>query len=323
MSIFSPSAARVAASTARDWSYVDSWLKAKYAPRTPPPFERNPSTLAALLALVCHNESADEDRHQLSRIQEATLSELRVYDADSAARRPQAAGQEEGGGEDGPDAQFSTVPDGQLLADDLLSALEDGLAGEGKTALDATALMAVELGMSEPSPAILATEYVDLQGRVFVLEQMMERIDALQRYIDGESARMDGLLADLQGEHYRPASDLAKWNLELQRKVKATTAKLPELSQQLAGLDKSAGGRPAITVEHVQTAEEEYAALLAKKRRLDDQVKLFAGLPPDVEAAHAKLDALRAVLSNATQRRDAVFEGLVERESPVKTRRRP
>ena len=83
--IFSPSVARAAASTAKDWSYVDDWLRRKYAASsssssassisggakatakrsswtTVPQFERNPETLKALLALAAANEAADETR---------------------------------------------------------------------------------------------------------------------------------------------------------------------------------------------------------------------------------------------------------------------
>ena len=74
--IFSPSVARAAASTAKDWSFVDDWLHRKYAASsasgggggktaakrsswtTVPQFERNPETLKALLALAAANEAS-------------------------------------------------------------------------------------------------------------------------------------------------------------------------------------------------------------------------------------------------------------------------
>ncbi len=40
--IFSPSVARIAASTAKDWNYVDSWLSARFHGGSRPAFERNP-----------------------------------------------------------------------------------------------------------------------------------------------------------------------------------------------------------------------------------------------------------------------------------------
>src|SRR3546814_5108209 len=60
---FSPSVARIAASTTRDWADVDSWLASKLpAGRAPPSFERNSETLKALLSLSAHNEAADDER---------------------------------------------------------------------------------------------------------------------------------------------------------------------------------------------------------------------------------------------------------------------
>jgi len=75
--IFSPSVARLAAATAKDWNYIDSWLSAKFHGRTPPPFERNPDTLKALLALAALNESADEERDLVARVEAEALRELK------------------------------------------------------------------------------------------------------------------------------------------------------------------------------------------------------------------------------------------------------
>ncbi len=83
--IFSPSVARLAASTAKDWNYVDSWLSSKLHGRTPPPFERNPDTLKALLALAALNEAADEERDLLARVDAAALHDAQRNEA--ATRR--------------------------------------------------------------------------------------------------------------------------------------------------------------------------------------------------------------------------------------------
>ena len=73
-------------------------------------------------------------------------------------------------------------------------------------------------------------------------------------------------------------------------------------------------------MEDVRADEEAYLEILARKRDLDARIGAFAGLPPDVGAARAELEALRSELRELTERRDANFEKLVERESPVKTR---
>ncbi|KAI1207398.1 uncharacterized protein F4807DRAFT_434442 [Annulohypoxylon truncatum] len=314
--IFSPSVARAAASTAKDWSYVDSWLRSKYAGSSnnrgrPPAFERNPETLRALLALAAANEAADEDREQLSRLEEAALAEVEAGERELEARRQKSEQQ-----------QPSDAIDGELLAADLLAAIESNLGREGAAALDAMSNMAVDLGVAYPTPEILGAKYVELQGRALELEDSVERVNLLQRYLDREAAQTDSFLEELRrGDAYQPAPDLAKQNLELQRKIKSITSKLPELRQQVVALEKSIG-LPSLTVEDVKEDEDAYLELLARKKDLDVQVKAFAGLPPDIEAARVELEALRAELRDATDQRDTNFERLVERESPVKARRR-
>ncbi|KAI0836134.1 hypothetical protein F5Y06DRAFT_110303 [Hypoxylon sp. FL0890] len=320
--IFSPSVARAAASTAKDWSYVDSWLRSKYAGSSinrgrPPTFERNPETLKALLALATANEAADEDREQLARVEEAALAEVQASEREQEARRRRVEAEQQ------QQEPGSATLDGELLASDLLAAIESNLSKEGKAALDAMASMAVDLGVAYPTPEKLGAKFVELQGRALELEDSIERVNLLQRYLDRESARMESFLEELHhGEAYQPAPDLAKQNLELQRKIKGMTSRIPELRQQVISLEKTVG-LPRLTVEDVRKEEEAYLELLARKKDLDAQVKAFAGLPPDIEAARMELEALRAELRGATEQRDENFEKLVERESPVKTRRRP
>ncbi|KAI2602967.1 uncharacterized protein GGS25DRAFT_75065 [Hypoxylon fragiforme] len=322
--IFSPSVARAAASTAKDWSYVDSWLRSKYSTSNGssriPPFERNPDTLRALLALAAANEAADEDRDQLARVEEAALEDVR---ASEQARRERRREEEEKEEEEFPrDKKAGGLPTGESLAADLLAALEARLSREGSTALDAMANMAVDLGVAQPTPESLGAAFVDLQGRASELEDASERVDLLRRYLDRESTRIEAFLEDLRhGDEYQLAPDLAKQNLELQRQIKGTETKLPELQQQVISLEKSVG-IPTLTVEDVQKDEEAYLELLARKKNLDVQVKAFAGLSPDIEAARVQLEILRTELREATEQRDTNFEKLVERESPVKTRRR-
>ncbi|KAI0880988.1 uncharacterized protein GGS22DRAFT_173951 [Annulohypoxylon maeteangense] len=313
--IFSPSVARAAASTAKDWSYVDSWLRNKYASSStnrgrPPSFERNPETLKVLLALAAANEAADEDREQLARLEEAALAEVEASERELEVRRQKS------------DQHPSDTIDGELFAADLLEAIESNLGREGTVALDAMSNMAVDLGVAYPTPEMLGAKYVELQGRALELEDSLERVNLLQRYLDHEAAQTDSFLEELRrGNAYQPAPDLAKQNLELQRKIKNITGKLPELKQQVVALEKSVG-LPSLTVENVKGDEGAYLELLARKKDLDVQVKAFAGLPPDIEAARMELEALRAELRDVTDQRDTNFEKLVERESPVKTRRR-
>lgn len=294
--IFSPSVARQAASAAKDWSYVDGWLASKYKGRAPPPFERNPETLKALLALAGLNETADENRHLLASAEAEALQEIRSYE--QGARD-----------EDGVSA----------FREEFLAALEDSLTKEGKASLDAMAAAALRLCISFPEPAQLGQAMLDLQTRYFDLAQSVARVDTLQRHIDAESARLDKLLDEVNGDEYRSPADLARQNLEMQRKVKAVAMKLPEMKDKVSSLARAAGV-PNPTIEQLQHDEGRYLELVEVKRSLEQQVNEFEGLPPDTDEARRQLDMLRRELRNLTDRRDAVFENLVERETPRKGR---
>lgn len=291
--IFSPSVARIAASTARDWSYVDAWLTSKFPSRLPP-FERNPDTLKALLALAALNETADEDRLLLARADAAALQ-------DHLSHAASAAG-----------------PQGQL-AGPLLDAIEHHLSREGAAALDSMAAMSVQAGIAYPEPADLGRDMVALQASTYETERTKDRVDTLYRHIQQEATLVADVLRRLQSDHYKPPPGLAKQNLDVQRKVKTLSAQLPDLRDRVATLAASVDTSHP-TVDDVAREEQQYLELLTRKKELDAQMAVFEGLPNDPDMARSELDALRRQLRGVTSRRDAVFEGLVERESPVRRR---
>lgn len=300
--IFSPSVARLAASTAKDWSYVDSWLASKYKGRSPPPFERNSDTLRALLALAELSETADENRDLVARVEADALQELKA-----------AADERKLNESDG------SVTNWMNFHEDVFGALEDSLTKDGKASLDSMASAAVYLGMAFPEPAQLGQALLCLQTCNFDLEQAVARVCSLHRYIDFEAARLTDRLEEVSGDEYRPPADLARQNLEMQRKIKAVMKQLPEMKDKVYSLARAIGV-PKPTIEQVRLEEARYLELLEVKRRLDQQVSEFEGLPPDTEEARLQLDMMRRELRRITDRRDAVFENLVERETPRKGR---
>ncbi|KAH7029378.1 uncharacterized protein B0I36DRAFT_244680 [Microdochium trichocladiopsis] len=312
--IFSPSVARAAASTAKDWAYVDSWLKQKYSTTAVPPFERNAETLRMLLALVAANEAADEDRDQLARAEEAALQEVRSA---TAAK--------------------------ETVVEDLLCAIEDNLTKEGRAALDSMAGMAVELGVAAGSdhpntesgitPELLAARFIELQASAVEVDRATARVEVLHEYVRHETARLAELMGSMHGQHVTGSADenetnvyaldpeMARLNTDTHIKITKMEGQLPQLEQQVTALNKMSQ-MPTVTVDEVKEDEDEYLRVLARKKDLDAQLKAFAGLPPDVDAARAELENLRNELRSLTDRRDNNFERLVERESPAKPRRR-
>jgi HAUS augmin-like complex subunit 1 len=256
--IFSPSVARQAASAAKDWNYVDSWLAGKFRGRPAPPFERNPDTLRALLALAALNETADEDRDLLARVEAQALREVGPDAAAAAAARQD---------DDARDA--------------VQDAVEGALPREGRQALDALAAAATTLGLGGPAatPAEVGRAMVALQADIFEAEQLAARVDVLRGHVAVEAERARELLAEAEGAAFRPPADLAKQNLEAQRQLKAGAARLPELQSRTAALAASVGV-PNPTIEDVQKAEEEYLArpsgsTLARTR--DDELTFGPG----------------------------------------------
>jgi len=338
--IFSPSVARAAASAAKDWSYVDSWLLAKFHGRgAPPSFERNADTLRALLALASANEAADESRQQVARLEAEALRELKTYE--EAQRKQQDLDHENS---ITPTTESSSSTVAQDAREAILHAIESSLTREGTTALETMATLSLTLppftttttktSSSPPSsiidltPASLGTSLLSLSDETAALAQSQSRIDALTRHMASESARTAALLSHLTepptSEAYRPPPELARQNLEAQRRIKSlATKQLPDLHAQVGSLSRSipANDSSFVTVDQVRADEEAYLALQSRKRALDAELQSFEGLPPDADQAREELEALRDELRQMTQRRDAVFEGLVERETPRKPRR--
>ncbi|KAF9870393.1 hypothetical protein CkaCkLH20_12060 [Colletotrichum karsti] len=299
--IFSPSIARIAASTAKDWSYVDSWLASKFKGRAVPPFERNPETLKALLALASLNETADEEREVVSRSEAAALREL------DAARDLQL------------DTHSEPLPTSATVRERIVIAVQDHLTREGSTALNSMATLSCQLSVAYPNVETLGRAMIDLHAQASELEQMRVRTHILLKHVEQESAAADELLRTLRSDDYKPVHDLARQNLDMQRKIKAMAARLPDLRDRMSILNQSLTP-PHPTIEQISREENDFLALLALKNGLDAQIHQFSSLPDDVQRARVELDNLRAEVRNVTQRRDAIFEGLVERESPRKGR---
>ncbi|KAF7876581.1 hypothetical protein EAF04_001669 [Stromatinia cepivora] len=286
--IFSPTVARQQLAAAKDWSYIDNWLSIKFANQTIPTFERNPSTLKALLSLASLNETADEEQELLARSREKALTAT----------------------------QTSLENDPNV---ELLHTLEDSLTPEGQTSLETLASLSTTLNLSTPSPELIGRKLLSLQTTSYTLSQASSRIATLQRSLTTELANLTPLIASLQSPSYQAPTDLPKQTVDLQRKAKILTSKLPEIRERIAALSSSSNiSTPKITVETIKAEEEKFKEWLKRVKDLETQVKAFHGLPQDIDLARLELESLRMELRDLTRERDGLFEGLVERESPKK-----
>ncbi|KAF7874404.1 uncharacterized protein EAF02_008381 [Botrytis sinoallii] len=286
--IFSPTVARQQLAAAKDWSYIDSWLLIKFANQPIPAFERNASTLKALLSLASLNETADEEQELLARSRENALTAIQT--------------------------SLDNDPNTELL-----HTLEDSLTPEGQTALESLSSLSTTLNLSTPSTEIIGRKLLSLQTTSYTLSQATSRVATLQRSLTTELTNLTTLIASLQSPSYQAPTDLPKQTLDLQRKIKILTSKLPEIRERTAALSSSPNSSTSkITVETIKAEEEKFKEWLATVKDLEMQVKAFHGLPQDIDLARLELESLRMELRDLTRERDGLFEGLVERESPKK-----
>ncbi|KAJ4421488.1 hypothetical protein N0V85_000135 [Neurospora sp. IMI 360204] len=308
--IFSPSVARAAASAAKDWSYVDSWLLSKYAPLhlKVPAFERNPDTLKALLALAAANEAADDSRQQIADMESATLTKLNTSTSTTQDPSPSP----------------STTETYQEAKQSILTALSASLTSSGKESLNTLSHLSQTLSLppSQADPLHLASSLLSLSTELNNLEQAQQRLDLLSSHITRATASIEKLLVHLRRDPgYSPAAGLAKENLEVQRRIKTLAGQtLPQLRERVANLASAVAGSDSgageeggmVTVEQVRREQEAYLDLLRRKQELNAQLQAFQGLPPDTEQARRELEGLREEFRSLTSRRDEAFEGLVE-----------
>ncbi|KAH8592244.1 hypothetical protein B0O99DRAFT_517871 [Bisporella sp. PMI_857] len=293
--LFSPSLARAQQASQNDWSYIDSWLASLFASSKPPPFERTPETLKYLLALAAQNEAADE---------EAELLFLSQQNALEALQKEQEA-----------------EPNAEILEQ-----LEGSLSREGKTALDALAELSGAVSLPLPEAEKLGRRMLDLHITSSNLVQAADRVAILDTHLNKELGNLNVLIEDLQSDTYHPSTtadgkDFVKETIDMQRKSKVLLAKLPELRERVASLSTNLGGGGSrITISDVKIEEEKFKEMLTTVRELENQVKSYHGLPQDTDLARLELEQVRVELRDLTRRRDTMFEGLVERESPKKTR---
>jgi HAUS augmin-like complex subunit 1 len=285
--VFSPSVARQLAAASKDWNYIDSWLSTKFGGKTPP-FERNNDTLKALLALASLNESADEERDLLVRVEAKALQDMLSKE------------------EAHPNAEISL-------------SLENALTSEGQISLEALSTLSASLNQPVPDIKKLGRRMIDIQITSYKLEQASGRIAILERHLNTELEQINTLIKELQSDAYQCPPELSKQTSDYQRKTKVLAAKLLELKDRVASLSAMADA-PTVTIEDIKAEEDRFKALMATVKELEEQVKTYHGLPQDTDLARLELESVRVELGVLTRQRDSMFEGLVERESPKKSR---
>ena len=277
--LFSPSKARAQQAQAKDWASVDAWLSKKYASKRLPPFERNEETLQALLTLATLNDSADEQRNLIDRVEKAALQALCRRKASGAVD----------------DADALTM---------LLKELE------GNAVLDGLAETVVCLDCPEVGMPRLAKAVVDLTDQKFTEEQQVQRVEGQLRALKSEQDKVRQLLEDLKRDEFQPRSNLTTQTTEWIRNTKQLKAKVGEYDDRLKAL--SGIQQPSVKLEDIKALTEDMAAQHAHMAELNADLTAFQSLPTDAKAARKKLESAREELRGLVKQRDQLFEGLVD-----------
>lgn len=284
--MFTPSATRIAAPTAREWAYVDSWLEQYFHGKTPS-FERNADTLRTLMALATHTEAATEQQRVVHKVEHEAATEL------AAKATPTAA-------------------TGEALKQTLLTIIEHALSAEGRMALRslASAHLCPDAILTD-ARTTLGYLSLDIQAANFANRAMAERTEAMESQLEREARHVHELIQSLEDSHI---AHLKAANANVRESVNKLIAQVSTAERGAGKLSRTA----RVTVDDIVREEQEYLALLDRKKQLDYYIAAFQGLPPDPVKAETELQSLRSQLQDMVSQRDAAFEGLVQRESPGK-----
>ncbi|KAL9625111.1 MAG: hypothetical protein Q9160_000840 [Pyrenula sp. 1 TL-2023] len=302
----SPTKARQAATTAKSWATVATWLTAKYHPQSVPRFERNEDTLRILLELVDVNERADE---LAGLVEGAAEAEVEVEGGQARSRR---VGEKEEG--------FSREEFMRWI-DEGLRQSEDGdrdAAHEGEgTVLDDLASSFVTLGCLSPAsfPVEAAQALISLTQSEFASRSQLAQLQDLQRQIDMEiplvRTRLESLRTVRSGsssasEIEALSNRISEWT----RGSKMLSLKIREYEDRASGLQRA--DWKGVEIEEIREKERRVGRLQERCRGLERGLRAFGGLPPDWEAAKGEVERVEEEVGELRRQRDGLFEGMVE-----------
>ncbi|PGH00312.1 hypothetical protein AJ79_08243 [Helicocarpus griseus UAMH5409] len=281
--LMSPSKARQAASQAKDWAYINSWLNRKYSPNPVPHFERNEDTLKSLLSLAAANDAGDDEEALLHSAREETIRNLL--------------------------AQEETNPDSPT---ELLDTIESNLDDKGAKFLDELAETAVLLGMFTPDINEIGHRIVDLTREEFDAAEQVRKIESLQRYLERELEALRAQMEELKNEErYETPAELPAQTADWIRGTKLLSAKVEEYHDRISTFEKI-GRDKGLRIEELMVEEESVVRLRETVKTLEGEVKMFQGLPPNVQEARKELESVQRDYRSLVRRRDVMFENLVD-----------
>lgn len=302
----SPTKARQAATTAKSWATVATWLTAKYHPQSVPRFERNEDTLRILLELVEVNERADE------------LAGLVEGAAEAEAEVEHGQG---GSGRMGERAECFGREEIMRWIDETLRRSEYRGKGatyeEGETVLDDLASSFVTLGCLSPTsfPVEAAQALITLTQSEFASRSQLAHLQLLKGHLDKEilliRTRLESLRAlrsasSSASEVETLSSQIGEWS----RGSKMLSLKIREYEERASGLEKA--DWKGVQIEEIKKRERLVGRLQERCKGLERGLRSFGGLPPDWEAAKGEVERVEEEVRELRGRRERLFEGMAE-----------
>ncbi|RPA76047.1 hypothetical protein BJ508DRAFT_417769 [Ascobolus immersus RN42] len=279
--VFTPSQANKRNTDAKDWEYVDNWLARRFAPNTPPPFERNPQTLKTLLDLANANEKADEQA-RLARI------------ARTEALKEAKAKLEE------------TV----LAEGNPLRILECCLSPEETQSLDALALVSVALGKSSGQRSEIYSGLSELKRNEASLHLQTMQLNKLIRDLQDDEASLKKSIAEIrESGKCKTPHDLPSHITEYERTTRQVRDKKAEYDLRIANLEKEWERSRGKEVRIPELIEEERQLEELKEEvlKMEAQAKGFQGLPTDKDLARLEVDRAQGELDELLRQRDELY----------------
>ncbi|KAL4892619.1 hypothetical protein BDV59DRAFT_179316 [Aspergillus ambiguus] len=279
----SPTKARQAAIQAKDWAYVNSWLSRQYAPNPVPSFERNDDTLRTLLALAAANDAADEEASVLHHARQQAVQGFKARQSTDDVQK-----------------------------EELLDELELCLDENGRRNLEDLAETTAVLGALSAEPRDLGSSIIELTKEEISIQEQLSKVAVLHSYLERELATLREQLDDFKcNPAYETPADLPALTAEWSRSTKLLTAKVGEYHDRLTSLERNKSEGP--TLAELKGEEKSVTSLMESVQSLESKIQLFHNLPKDVQGARQKYRELEWELEELRQRRDSLFEHLVER----------
>lgn len=196
------------------------------------------------------------------------------------------------------------------MDENIRSTLKSRLSQQDQASLIAQAEAAVVLNAPSTESMALAHSTVELTNSQFDLEQQLAQVLHLQTTLAREMKRLGMLLKQFQSDVFTAPPEISKQTTTWTRDTKTLQLKLAEYNERLSQHRTFAPPRPSIA--EVAERQAELFALKQRLQEVEEKIKWYEGLPPDIGEARRVLEDLKSELRGLVERRNTGFEGLVD-----------